>query len=38
MGLTQAIREGSHVRAVFLTPERGILAAEDISDKLFIDW
>ncbi|KAF8971173.1 6-phosphogluconate dehydrogenase [Flammula alnicola] len=31
------VPEGSHVRAVFLTPEVGILAAEDISGKLFID-
>ncbi|KDR74990.1 hypothetical protein GALMADRAFT_226639 [Galerina marginata CBS 339.88] len=31
------VPEGAHVRAVFLTPETGLLAAKDISGKLFID-
>ncbi|PPQ78120.1 hypothetical protein CVT25_015645 [Psilocybe cyanescens] len=31
------VPEGAHVRAVFLTPETGILAASDISGNIFID-
>ncbi|KAF9479044.1 putative 3-hydroxyisobutyrate dehydrogenase [Pholiota conissans] len=31
------VPEGAHVRAVFQTPETGILAAPDISGKIFID-
>ncbi|KAF8876692.1 3-hydroxyisobutyrate dehydrogenase [Gymnopilus junonius] len=31
------VPEGAHVRDVFLTPESGILAANNISGKIFID-
>jgi hypothetical protein len=30
------VPEGSHVKAVYLTPETGVLAA-DVSGKLFIE-
>ena len=29
---------GSHVKAVFLTPSKGILASDLTAGKLFIDW
>jgi len=32
------VPEGTHVRTVYLEPEVGMLAAEDTSGKLFIDW
>uniref|UniRef100_A0A8H8CNZ4 3-hydroxyisobutyrate dehydrogenase n=1 Tax=Psilocybe cubensis TaxID=181762 RepID=A0A8H8CNZ4_PSICU len=31
------VPEGAHVKAVFLTPDTGLLAAIDISGKIFID-
>ncbi|CAA7260604.1 unnamed protein product [Cyclocybe aegerita] len=31
------VPEGTHVKSVFLTPDIGILAANDISGKIFID-
>lgn len=31
------VPEGSHVRSVYLTPETGVLAAADLSNKLLID-
>ncbi|KAH0840925.1 3-hydroxyisobutyrate dehydrogenase [Fonsecaea pedrosoi] len=35
--LLSIVPEGKHVRAVFLDPENGVLAAKDLSDKILID-
>ena len=31
------VPEGSHVRSVYLTPESGVLAAQDLGSKILID-
>jgi len=31
------VPEGSHMRSVYLTPETGLLAAQNLSDKVFVD-
>lgn len=31
------VPEGSHVRSVYLTPETGVLAAQDLGEKILID-
>lgn len=31
------VPEGSHVRSVFLTPETGVLAAQDLGEKILVD-
>lgn len=36
--LMEYICIGSHVRSVYLIPETGLLAAPNLSEKIFVDW